>query len=193
VVVTVGETLRDPEAPDAGKPAPLQVLALVLLHISVEDWPLGIEGAKAERVAVGAGAVAACSTTIAGRFVGCEGAPTLCGGARSWISCPGALASCVGAGISAVFEGIPELGDELMTCPEVNSGRTNRLSFVVANTGSINIGLFLYWLQLGLIYRAPRSIVSVFVRPLTWTQATRARPVYTYVGTRAAPHVLRRY
>jgi hypothetical protein len=80
VVVAVGETVRDPEAPDAEKPVPVQVAAFVLLHMSVEDCPLGIERPKAERVADGAGAVAACATAIAEGFVGCEGAPTLQGG-----------------------------------------------------------------------------------------------------------------
>jgi hypothetical protein len=63
VVVTVGETLTEPEAPDAEKPVPLQFVALALLHVSVEERPLGIELAEAERIATGAGAVAACATT----------------------------------------------------------------------------------------------------------------------------------
>ena len=88
------------------------------------------------------------------------------------ISCPGDVASRVGAGISAMFEGIPELGDELTTCPEVNGGSANRLSFVAATTGFINIRLYLYWLQLEIICRVPRSTVSAFVRSLTWTQET---------------------
>ena len=72
MVVAVGETARDPETPDAEKPVPLHVVAFVLLHMSVADRPLGIERPKAERVAVGAGAVAACATAIAEESVDCE-------------------------------------------------------------------------------------------------------------------------
>ena len=51
MVVAVGETVRDPEGPDAEKPVPLQVFAFALLHTSVADWPLGIERPKAESCA----------------------------------------------------------------------------------------------------------------------------------------------
>ena len=78
MVVAVGETVTDPEGPDAEKPVPLQVFAFVLFHMSVADWPLGIERPKAERVAVGAGAVAACATAIGEGFVDCETAPAPC-------------------------------------------------------------------------------------------------------------------
>ena len=71
-------TVRDPEGPDAEKPVPLQVFAFVLFHMSVADWPLEIERPKAERVAVGAGAAAACATTITEGFVDCETAPAPC-------------------------------------------------------------------------------------------------------------------
>jgi hypothetical protein len=59
VVVAVGETVRDPEGPDAEKPVPLQVFAFVLLHTSVADWPLGIERPKAESCACTASCAAA--------------------------------------------------------------------------------------------------------------------------------------
>jgi hypothetical protein len=84
VVVAVGVTVRDPEGPDAEKPVPLQVLAFVLLHMSVEDRPLGIERPKAERVAVGAGAVAACATAITDRSVDWETPLTPCAGTICW-------------------------------------------------------------------------------------------------------------
>jgi hypothetical protein len=86
VVVAVGETVTDPEAPDAGKPVPLQLFAFVLLHMSVEDWPLGIEGAKAESFAVGAG-VAACATTTVGGSAGCRSAAALRDGTNCQMSC----------------------------------------------------------------------------------------------------------
>jgi hypothetical protein len=91
VVVAVGVTVRDPETPEAEKPVPLQVFAFVLLHMSVTDWPLGIERAKAERVAVGAGAVAACDTVIADGSVDCETSPTPCAATICWISCSTAV------------------------------------------------------------------------------------------------------
>ena len=98
MVVAVGETVRDPEGPDAEKPVPLQVVALALLHMSVEDRPLGIERAKAERVAVGAGAVAACATTVAS---------AVAGGKR--------------VVIGVAFDAMPEFGDEFTDCPTVAS------------------------------------------------------------------------
>ena len=39
VVLAVGETERDPEAPDGEKPTPLQAVALVDDHDSVDDPP----------------------------------------------------------------------------------------------------------------------------------------------------------
>jgi len=39
VVVTVGETARDPETPDGEKPTPLQEVALVDDHDSVDEAP----------------------------------------------------------------------------------------------------------------------------------------------------------
>ncbi len=39
VVLTVGETARDPEAPDGEKPTPLQEVALVDDHESVDEAP----------------------------------------------------------------------------------------------------------------------------------------------------------
>ena len=40
-MVAVGKTERDPEAPDAEKPAPLQEVALVDDHESVDETPGG--------------------------------------------------------------------------------------------------------------------------------------------------------
>src|SRR5271166_6281818 len=42
VVLTVGETKRDPEAPDGEKPTPLQEVALVDDHVSVDEAPGGM-------------------------------------------------------------------------------------------------------------------------------------------------------
>jgi hypothetical protein len=55
VVVTPGETARDPEAPDGENPfpVPLQVVALALVHVRVDDRPFGIEVGDAEKVTVG--------------------------------------------------------------------------------------------------------------------------------------------
>jgi hypothetical protein len=131
VAVAVGVTVRDPEGPDAEKPVPLQVLAFALLHTSVADWPLGIERAKAERVAVGAGAVAACATAIAERFVDCEAAPTPCAGTICWIACRSAVAGGERVVIGAAFVGKLELGDELTACPKAASGKKNKPSFIV--------------------------------------------------------------
>jgi len=39
VVLTVGETGTDPEAPDGEKPVPLQEVALVDVHVSVDEAP----------------------------------------------------------------------------------------------------------------------------------------------------------
>ncbi len=98
MVVAVGVTVRDPEGPDAEKPVPLQVLAFVLLHMSVADWPLGIERAKAERVALGAGAVAACATAIASAVAGGERVV-----------------------IGVAFDGMLEFGDKFTDCPKTAS------------------------------------------------------------------------
>jgi hypothetical protein len=125
VVVAVGETVRDPEAPEAEKPVPLQVLAFVLLHTSVADWPFGIERAKAERVAVGA--VAACATAIADRSVECETAPTLCAGTICWIACPNALAGGESVVIGVAFNEVLKLGVEFIACPEITSAEKSNV------------------------------------------------------------------
>ena len=39
MVLTVGETGTDPEAPDGEKPVPLQEVALVDVHVSVDEAP----------------------------------------------------------------------------------------------------------------------------------------------------------
>jgi hypothetical protein len=54
VVPTVGETERDPETPDGGKPAPLQEVALVDDHDSVDEPPGGTLGGFALNESVGA-------------------------------------------------------------------------------------------------------------------------------------------
>jgi len=54
-VVTVGETVVEPDVPGALKPLPVQLVAFVLLQVSVEDCPLVIEVGFAESVAVGCG------------------------------------------------------------------------------------------------------------------------------------------
>jgi hypothetical protein len=131
VVVAVGVTVRDPEGPDAEKPAPLQVLAFVLLHMSVADWPLGIERAKAERVAVGAGAVAACATAIADGSVDCETAPTPSAATICWLSCPNADAGGERAMIGVAFDGELELGVEFTVCPKTSSGKKSKPSLIV--------------------------------------------------------------
>jgi hypothetical protein len=150
VVVAVGVTVRDPEAPDAEKPVPLQVLAFALLHMSVEDWPLAIERPKAERVAVGAGAVAACATTIAEGFVDCEIAPTLCAGTICGIARPSAVAGGDAVVIGVAFGGMLELGDELTACPETTSGEKSKPSMTVVNTVKRTIRLYLKNLELDL-------------------------------------------
>jgi hypothetical protein len=55
VVVVFGETAIDPEGPDGEKPfpVPLQAVALVLVQVSVDDRPFGIEVGAAEKVTVG--------------------------------------------------------------------------------------------------------------------------------------------
>jgi Transposase domain (DUF772) len=112
--------------PDAEKPVPLQVLALVLLHMSVADWPLGIERAKAERTAVGAGGVAACATAIASAVAGGERVV-----------------------IGVAFDGDLELGDELTACPKTTSGKKSKPSLIV-NTVKRTMRLYLKQLELDL-------------------------------------------
>jgi hypothetical protein len=106
--------------------------------MGVEEWPLGIERAKAERVAVGAG-IAACAATVAEGLVGRERAPALCGGPACCISRFGRVASCAEAGIRIVFDGMLKLGDELTTCPEVNSGEISKPSLIFVNIVLRNI------------------------------------------------------
>jgi hypothetical protein len=53
VVVTVGETDADPDVvPPVEKPVPVQEVAFVDDHVSVEDWPLVMLVGLAEREAV---------------------------------------------------------------------------------------------------------------------------------------------
>jgi hypothetical protein len=62
VVVTVGETDTDPDvAPPVEKPVPVQEVAFVDDHVSVEDWPLVMLVGLAEREAVAPDTVATIS------------------------------------------------------------------------------------------------------------------------------------
>jgi hypothetical protein len=54
VVLTVGETEADPEAPDAEKPAPLQEVALVDDQDSVDEAPVATYAGFAPKMTVGA-------------------------------------------------------------------------------------------------------------------------------------------
>jgi len=54
VVLTVGETNRDPEARDGEKPSPLQLVALVDDHDSVDEAPGATLGGFALNESVGA-------------------------------------------------------------------------------------------------------------------------------------------
>ena len=54
VVLTVGETNRDPEARDGEKPVPLQEVALVDVHDNVDEAPGATLGGFALNVRVGA-------------------------------------------------------------------------------------------------------------------------------------------
>jgi hypothetical protein len=54
VVLTVGETERDPEGPDGEKPVPLQEVALVDDHDSVDDAPAAAAPGLALKTTVGA-------------------------------------------------------------------------------------------------------------------------------------------
>ena len=38
-VVTDGDTAAEPEMPEAVKPLPVQEVAFVEVHVSVDDWP----------------------------------------------------------------------------------------------------------------------------------------------------------
>ena len=53
VAVAVGETVTDPDVPEAVKPEPVQLVAFVELQVSVAEEPVVIEVGLAERVAVG--------------------------------------------------------------------------------------------------------------------------------------------
>ena len=54
VVLTVGETARDPETPDGEKPTPLQEVALVDDHDSVDEAPGAMHVGFALNESVGA-------------------------------------------------------------------------------------------------------------------------------------------
>jgi hypothetical protein len=54
VVLLVGETRLDPEAPDGEKPTPLQEVALVDDHVSVDEAPEAMPPGLALNESVGA-------------------------------------------------------------------------------------------------------------------------------------------
>jgi len=54
VVLTVGETDADPETPDGEKPTPLQEVALVDDHVSVDEAPEAMPPGLALSVSIGA-------------------------------------------------------------------------------------------------------------------------------------------
>src|SRR6516162_3953662 len=54
VVLTAGETERDPAGPDGGKPAPLQEVALVDDQERVDDAPAAMASGPALNVSIGA-------------------------------------------------------------------------------------------------------------------------------------------
>ncbi|MGH8282612.1 MAG: hypothetical protein ACRESE_02045 [Gammaproteobacteria bacterium] len=54
VVVCIGETLAEPEVPEAVKPVPVQLVTFLEDQVRVEDWPFVIEVGDAERATVGA-------------------------------------------------------------------------------------------------------------------------------------------
>jgi hypothetical protein len=54
VVLAVGETEEDPEAPDGEKPTPVQEVALVDVHESVDEAPGATLGGLALNESVGA-------------------------------------------------------------------------------------------------------------------------------------------
>ena len=55
--MTAGETETEPLTPEAVKPVPVQLVALVLLQVRVENWPVVMLVGLAVNVAVGTGAV----------------------------------------------------------------------------------------------------------------------------------------
>ena len=57
VALEVGETDTEPEVPEAVKPLAVHEVALVLLQVSVDDWPEVMEVGLALNEAVGAGVV----------------------------------------------------------------------------------------------------------------------------------------
>ncbi len=87
--------------------------------------------AEGVTVGAGAGAVAACATAIAERFVDCETAPTPCAGTICSIACPSAVADGERVVIGAAFDGKLKLGDELTACPKTASWKKSKPSLIV--------------------------------------------------------------
>ena len=87
---------------------------------------MGIERAKAEGIAVGVGAVAACATAIADGSVDCETAPTPCAGTICWLSCSSAVGGeRVVTGVA--FNEVLKLGVEFIACPEITSAEKSNV------------------------------------------------------------------
>ncbi len=101
-------------------------------------------------VAVSAGAVAACATAIADRFVDCEAAPTPCAATICWIACPSAVAGGERVVIGVAFDGMLEFGIELTACPETISAEKSKPSLTVVNTVKRTMSLYLKRLELEL-------------------------------------------
>jgi hypothetical protein len=53
ICVAVGDIVAVPDMPEAVKPVPVQLMAFVELHVSVEDWPMVMEVGLAESVTLG--------------------------------------------------------------------------------------------------------------------------------------------
>jgi hypothetical protein len=53
VCVAAGDTVAVPDVPEAVKPVPVQDVAFVELHVSVEDWPAVMDGGLADKETVG--------------------------------------------------------------------------------------------------------------------------------------------
>jgi hypothetical protein len=64
VVVALGETVTDPDVPDAVKLEPVHDVALVLVYLSVEVWPTVIAVGDAVIVAVGVGVTLAHGSVV---------------------------------------------------------------------------------------------------------------------------------
>jgi hypothetical protein len=138
VVVATGARTSDPDVPD-GEKFPRQAVALALVQVSVVVSGLHNAVGDAERVTVGAAAVAACATAIAGGFADCETAPTLCAGTICSVACPSAVAGGETLVIGVAFAGTLELGDELTACPKATSAEKSKPSLIVKRAARLSL------------------------------------------------------